>query len=168
MKLTKILIFLTLIVLPLTLHAEVSVKRCNEIDIKGTFNLIIYSNLFINDPETFIVLDRVDDKIKILPYAPAFNYRTVENLNEKEAMKIVNEILRDSPFISSIKCSTLYDKESIIGYELKPLYFPWIFGILEPVETVYKKEKDFVHIYIRLNPMVERQLNSGGDSYKEN
>ncbi len=167
MKLTKILIFLTLVVLPLTLQAEVSVEQCDEIDIKGTFNLIIYSNSFINDPETFIFLDRVDDKIKILPYAPAFKYRAIENLNEKEAMKIVNEILRDSSFISSIKCSTLYDKENIIGYELKPLYFPWIFGILEPVETVYKKEEGFILIYIRLNPMVERQLNFEGDSNKE-
>lgn len=57
--------------------------------------------------------------------------------------------------------------ENILGYELKPLYFPWIFGILEPVETVYKKEGNSIIIFIRLNPMVERQLNSGGDSNKE-
>ncbi|MGB9891487.1 MULTISPECIES: hypothetical protein [Thermodesulfovibrio] len=167
MKLTKILIFLTLLIMPINLQAEVSLKQCNEADIKGVFNLIIYSNSFINDPETFIILDKVDDKIKIVPYAPAFKYRIIENLNEKEALKIVNEILRNPSFVSSIKCSVIDEGENILGYELKPLYFPWIFGILEPVETVYKKEGNSIIIFIRLNPMVERQLNSGGDSNKE-
>ncbi|MEN2993795.1 MAG: hypothetical protein ABDH19_00400 [Thermodesulfovibrio sp.] len=167
MKLAKILIFFVLVVLPLNLKAEVSLKQCNEADIRGTFNLIIYSNSFINDPETFIILDRADDNTKIVPYSPAFKYRIIEKLNEKEAIKIANEILRNSSFVSSIKCSEINDKEKIVGYELKPIYFPWIFGILEAVETVYKNENDSVIVFIRLNPRVEKQLNSGGDSNKE-
>ena len=63
------------------------IEHCNEQDIKGTYDLIIYSNTFDYDPETFIVLDRVDDNIKIIPYAPEFKYRVFKNVNEKEALK---------------------------------------------------------------------------------
>ncbi|MCS7215099.1 MAG: hypothetical protein RMI30_03870 [Thermodesulfovibrio sp.] len=167
MKLTKIFIFFIFLIIPINLYAELNINKCNEGDIKGTFNLIIYSNSFINDPETFIVLDRVDDKNKIVPYASDFKYRLIEKVNEKEVIKITNDVLGNSSFINSIKCSVIYDKEIIVGYELKPLYFPWIFGIIEPVETIYKKEGDLVYIFIRLNPRVERQLNSGGDSSKD-
>lgn len=166
-RLIKLLMILVLITLPLNLKAEVLVKQCSDSDIKGKFNLIIYSNSFINDPETFIILDRVDDNIKIAPYAPDFKYRAIENLDEKEALKIANEILKSSS-VSTIKCSAIYDNGNIIGYELKPIYFLWIFGVLEPVETVYKKEGNSILIFIRLNPRVERQLNSGGDSVRDN
>lgn len=167
MKLFKIFVLLIFIILPLNLHGEVLLNQCNEGDIKGTFNLIIYSHSFINDPETFIILDKVDDQVKILPYAPDFKYRIIENLKEKEALKIAHEILKSSS-VSTIKSSGIYDRGSILGYELKPIYFPWVFGILEPVETVYKKEDHSVVIFIRLNPIVERQLYFGGDSDKDN
>lgn len=167
MKLIKILIFLGLLILPLNLNAEVLLNQCNAGDIKGVFNLIIYSNSFINDPETFIILDKVDDKIKIVPYASEFKYRTMENLNEKEALKIADEILKN-PSVSFIKCSAISVEGKLAGYELKPIYFPWVFGLLEPVETVYKKEDNSVLIFIRLNPIVERQLYFGGDSDKDN
>ncbi|WP_353684487.1 hypothetical protein V4D30_01465 [Thermodesulfovibrio sp. 3907-1M] len=167
MKLIRILIFIGLLILPLNLHGEVLLNQCNVADIKGSFNLIIYSNSFINDPETFLVLDKVDDMVKIVPYASEFKYRTMENLTEKEALKIAEEILK-SAYVSSIKCSAISVGGNLAGYELKPIYFPWVFGILEPVETVYKKEGDSIFIFIRLNPYVERQLYFGGDSDKEN
>ncbi|MGB9821909.1 hypothetical protein [Thermodesulfovibrio sp.] len=166
MKLLNVLIVLALL-FPFNLHAEVLLNQCNESDIKGSFNLIIYSNSFINDPETFIILDR-GDQIKIIPYAPNFKYRVIENLNEKEALKITNEILKDNSFVSFIKCSEISFKGKNVGYELKPIYFPWVFGLLEPVETVYKKEGDSILIFIRLNPNVERQLYFGGDTERDN
>lgn len=163
----QIVAIMSIFLMPLFVHAEVSLQPCNEKDIKGMYNLIIYSNSFINDPETFIVLDRADDGMKILPYAPAFKYSVKENLDEKEALKIAGEILKDSSIVSFVKCSTIRDKENIYGYELKPVYFPWIFGILEPLETVYKKQGSTITIFIRLHPQVERQIYFDGDSGRD-
>lgn len=160
----KIFLILLIFLMPFIAHAEVKLQPCNEQDIKGVFNLIIYSNSFINDPETFILLERVDDGIKVVPYAPAFKYSVKENLDEKEALKIAKEILQDSAFVSFIKCSVIRDKDNIYGYELKPIYFPWIFGILEPLETAYRKKDNTITIFIRLHPQVERQIYFNGDS----
>ncbi|HHW21190.1 MAG TPA: hypothetical protein PKZ17_04835 [Thermodesulfovibrio thiophilus] len=154
---------LVVLILPLTLHS-LTLEQCNDQNIKGNFDLIIYANAFINDPETFIVLDKVDDKVIISPYAPEFKYRIFKNLNDKEALKIVNEILKNPSFVSTIKCSTIKDEENAFGYELKPVYFPWVFGILEPVETVYKKKDSIITIFTNLNPRVEKQLYGGGGS----
>lgn len=166
MKLVRIYTFLILFLLPLNLQAELNLNPCSDSDIKGNFNLIIYSNSFINDPETFIILEKIGSKI--MPYAPGFKYRTIENLTEKEALRIANEILKDPSFVSSIKCSAIYDEGNIRGYELKPIYFPWIFGIMEPVETVYKKQGDAIVIFIKLDPRVERQLYFGENSDEDN
>lgn len=163
----KLFTILLILLLPLIIHAEISVNNCNEKDIKGVYNLIVYSNSFIKDPETFIILDKADDEIKIVPYAPTFKYSVKENLDEKEALKIANEILKDSAFVSFIKCSVIKEKENIYGYELKPVYFPWIFGILEPLETVYKKQGSTITIFIRLHPQVERQIYFNGDSGRD-
>ncbi|GEM_PF-334362 len=167
MKFIRLSIIILILLIPQWLYAEVSLQKCNEQDIKGVYNLIIYSNSFINDPETFIILDRADDELKILPYAPSFKYSVKENLNENESLKIAKEILKDSSIVSFIKCSAIKEGENIYGYELKPIYFPWIFGILEPLETVYKKQGNTITIFIRLHPQVERQIYFNGDSGRD-
>lgn len=164
MKLFKILVVFLVIVLSFKLYAGIVLQPCDEKNIKGEFNLIIYSDSFINDPETFIVFDIADDKISVFPYASSFKFRVIENLNEKEALKTSQEILKNSS-VSFIKCSVIRDKNSVFGYELKPIYFPWIFGILEPVKTVYKKQNDTITIFIRLNPQVEKQIYNGDNIY---
>ena len=164
MKLIKIFSFIIVFLLPFNLQA-LTLQYCDEQSIKGIYNLIIYSNSFINDPETFIILDVADDNTKIVPYAPSFQFKVHEKLDEKQALKIVHEILGDSANISSIKCTQIKDGESIVGYELKPIYFPWIYGIMEPLDTVYKKENNTITVFIKLNPIVERQIYfQNGDS----
>ncbi|GAB6183839.1 hypothetical protein [Thermodesulfovibrio hydrogeniphilus] len=166
MKVLKTSLFLILL-FPTFIFAQVLAEECNLNQISGKFNLIIYSNSFINDPETFIVLDVSDDKISFKPYAPDFKYSVQPNLNDKEALKIVKDILT-SANISTLKCTVLRDSsKNIVGYEIKPLYFLWVWGVLKPVDTRYKEEGDIITIFIRLDPRVERQLNSGGDSFRE-
>lgn len=168
MKMIRNLILLILLLVPLNIYAEIILQECKNEEIKGNFNLILYSNAFVNDPETFIIFDRADDKIKITPYAPEFKYKIFENLPDMDALKISKEILLNPTAVSFIKCSVIKGSSGdIIGYELKPLYFPWIFGILEPLETVYKEDGDRIKIFIRLNPRVERQIYGGGTSDRE-
>lgn len=162
----KLIIFSLIIflLLPFNLQA-LNLQDCNEQSIKGIYDVIVYSNSFINDPETFIILDVADDNTKILPYAPSFQFKVHEKLDEKQALKIVHEILRDSANVSSIKCTQIKDGANIVGYELKPIYFPWIYGIMEPLDTSYKKDNNTITVFIKLNPIVERQIYfQNGDS----
>ncbi len=166
MKVLKTLLF-SILLFPSLGFTQVLEEECSLNQISGKFNLIIYSNSFINDPETFIVLDVVEDKVSIKPYASDFKYTIHQNLNEKEALKIAKDVL-SSANISTLKCAVLMDSsKNVVGYEVKPIYFPWVWGVLEPVETRYKEYGNTITIFIRLDPRVERQLNSGGDSFRE-
>ncbi|WP_028844982.1 hypothetical protein [Thermodesulfovibrio thiophilus] len=153
--------FLIALILPLNLYA-ITLEKCNEQDIKGIYNFIIYSNTYDHDLETFIVLDRVDDNIDIIPYAPEFKYMIIKNVNEKSALQTANEILKNSLSVSAMKCSIIKDEDNIIGYELKSIYFPWVYGVLEPVQTVYKKKDNTVEIFVTLNPHVQKQIDTNG------
>lgn len=167
MKYVKTLILIFLLI-PLYAQADLTLTQVNESQIKGTFDLIIYSNSFINDPETFIILDRVDDNTIIKPYAPDFRFRLIRNLSEVEALKVVREILNSPSHISSLKFREIRDSDKVLGFEIKPQFFPWIFGIIEPVETSYRKRGNQIDVFIRLNPRVERQLNSGDNTDRDN
>lgn len=162
----KKLILITLIFFFTTFAMAMDLIPCKEEEIKGSFNLIIYSNMFINDPETFIILDK-EDNVTIRPYAPDFKFKIFERLNDKEALKITKEILINPAYVSFIKCSKIVEGNYIFGYEIKPIYYPWIFGILEPVETTYKKEDSYINVFIKLNPRVEKQIYNGGQSERE-
>jgi len=156
-----ITVFLVALILPLNLYA-ITLEKCNEQDIKGIYNFIIYSNTYDHDLETFIVLDRVEDNIDIIPYAPEFKYMIIKNVNEKSALQTANEILKNSLSVSAMKCSIIKDEDNIIGYELKSIYFPWVYGVLEPVQTVYKKKDNTVEIFVTLNPRVQKQIDANG------
>ena len=163
MRFIKTLVIVFILLIPIISYSELSLVESNESKIKGNFNLIIYSNSFINDPETFIVLDKSDDSINIQPYAPSFKFKILSDINDTQALKIIKEILQN-PSVSSIQYKEIIESGKIVGYEIKPLYFPWVFGILEPVDTVYKKQENSIIIFIRLNPRVEKQLYNGGNS----
>jgi len=156
-----ITVFLVASILPLNLYA-ITLEKCNEQDIKGIYNFIIYSNTYDHDLETLIVLDRVEDNIDIIPYAPEFKYMIIKNVNEKSALQTANEILKNSLSVSAMKCSIIKDEDNIIGYELKSIYFPWVYGVLEPVQTVYKKKDNTVEIFVTLNPRVQKQIDANG------
>lgn len=163
MRFIKISSVFILLLLPVLSFSEITLHENDCAKIKGQFNLIVYSNSFYNDPETFIILDRADDKMKILPYAPSFKYKIFPNLNEKEALKVIGDIFNNPSLISFLKCMEIIDSGQTLGFDIKPVYFPWIFGITEPLETSYKKMGNTLNVYIRLNPRVERQINNGGN-----
>lgn len=159
----KISFIFILLLLPVLSFSEVTLHETEYTKIKGQFNLIVYSNSFYNDPETFIILDRADDKIEILPYAPSFKYKIFPNLNEKEALKVIGDVFNSPSLISFLNYLEIRDSGQSLGFDIKPVYFPWIFGITEPLETSYRKEGNTLNVYIRLNPRVERQINNGGN-----
>lgn len=166
MKLIKSLIYFLIFFIPLSGYSQIFLNDIEETAIKGNFNLIIYGNAFINDPETFVILDRIEEKTLILPYSSSYKYRIYENINEKEVMQIIKDIFHN-PSISFIKYREIKNADSSLGFEIKPVYYPWIFGISEPLETTYKKDLDKVYIFIRLNPRVEKQLYNGGNIDRE-
>jgi hypothetical protein len=46
----------------------------------------------------------------------------------------------------------------ILGYEVRPLYYPFTYGVEDVLETDYRRKGDKVVITIRLVPSVQRML----------
>lgn len=146
-----------MLLMPICVYSEISLLDIDETKLKGKFNLIIYGNSFINDPETFIILDNQVDNITISPYASSFKYKILQNIDEKKSLQLIKDIFSSSS-VSFIRYKEIKDANRILGFEIKPVYYPWIFGISEPIETTYKKNDDRIDVFIRLNPRVEKQI----------
>jgi hypothetical protein len=134
-------------------------EEVKEGDVKGVFTLILYGARDINDIETLALLDIEGDKYTLEPYAPTFDYKVKKGLSEKaalnEAYKFIgyhNAFLR--PQLSKI----IDDKGNTIGYEVMPLYMPFVFGRSDVLEVDYSLKGDKVKVTIRIIPSIERAL----------
>jgi len=64
--------------------------------------------------------------------------------------------------------SRILDPENrIIGYELRPLYYPFVYGIADFMDVDYWLKPDrSVKITIKLKPQIDRMLHEGGGDGK--
>lgn len=139
----------------------------NITEVKGTFTLIFFGGRYSNDFETIAFLDLEGDGYTFEPYAPGFDYRVKKGVPAKEAFKEAEQFVSQHPDFSRSLLSRILDKEGkIIGYELRPLYYPLRFGISDILDIDYWINNGKVKIIIRLIPSVERQL-FGGDGSKD-
>jgi hypothetical protein len=56
-------------------------------------------------------------------------------------------------------------KGDVLGYELRPLYLPFVFGFDDVLDTDYRIKDGKVVIKIRLLPSVEKMLSGGSDGH---
>jgi hypothetical protein len=134
-------------------------EEVKEGDVKGVFTLILYGARDINDIETLAFLDKEGDQYTLEPYAPAFDYKIEKGLSEKaalnEAYKFIgyhNAFLR--PRLSKI----IDDKGNTIGYEVRPLYLPFVFGRSDVLQVDYSLKGEKVKVIIKIIPSIERAL----------
>jgi hypothetical protein len=59
------------------------------------------------------------------------------------------------------------DTGGTIGYEVRPLYSPLEFGRLDVLHVSYSLQEGTVRTYIRLDPDVERALESPGANQRD-
>lgn len=159
-------LIILLFLIPQSVYSQINLIEVDQESIKGKFDMILYGNGFINDPETFVILDNLADDIKILPYSSTHKYKIFHNVTEDEALKIIKDIMINSS-VSFLRFRAIKDSQNIAGFEIKPVYFPWIFGISEAIETLYKRNDKLIHVFIRLNPRVEKQIYNGGNTDRE-
>jgi hypothetical protein len=158
------ILFLLVLILFSVNHAfalseHLRTEEVKEDNVKGVFTLILYGARDINDIETLAILDLEGDQYTLEPYAPDFDYKVKKGLSEKtalnEAYKFIgyhNAFLR--PQLSKI----IDDKGNTIGYEVMPLYIPFVFGRSNVLEVDYWLRDGKVKVTIRIIPSIERAL----------
>lgn len=130
-------------------------EEAKDAEVEGSFTLILYGGRHINDLETIVILDKEGDQYEFEPYAPEFDYKIKKGVNAADAL---NEAKRFVSFHNAFwrpQLSKILDnKGNIIGYEMRPLYRPFVYGRDDLLEVYYRIKGDKVIAYIRLIPEV--------------
>lgn len=137
-------------------------------EITGTYTLILYGNSYLNDIETVAILDKEGDRYTIEPYAPDFDYRVVKGVPAKRALEQAYRFLKsgNSAYYSAQLSRIVDEKGAVIGYELRPLYEPFVYGLADVLDTNYWIKDNKVFARIKIKPFIERELFSTGGREK--
>ena len=132
-------------------------------EVTGTYRVIFYGCNFMNDLETIVIFDKEDDNYFFDPYAPEFKYREKKAMDSAAAFAEAEDFLRCNASFSSIQLRQITGPDGVVvGYELRPLYFPYGYGVQDVLDTNYFLKADKVVAVIRLIPSVERMIHGGG------
>ena len=141
---------------------RLATQGAQDSEVTGRYSVIFLGCNFLNDLETIAFLDKEDDRYIFDPYVPEFNYRVKAGLDGPTALAAAEHFLNCNGSYSRTQLRRIIGPDNdIIGYELRPLYDPFTYGIDDVLETDYVIRGDKVVIYIRLDPVVERKLRGG-------
>jgi len=132
----------------------------------ASFTLILYGAGFADDIETIVIFDIEGDKYHFEPFAPDFDFKIKKEVQAKEALAEAEKFVSfHNSFWRSQLSSILDPNGNIIGYELRPLYNNFVYGISDVMDVYYwLKEGGKIKVTIRLVPQVERSIKfPGGD-----
>lgn len=128
-----------------------------------TYTLILFGNRYFKDIENVAFLDVEGDGYLLEPYAPEFDYRVIKNLSAREAIEKAERFVSSHYDFWHSELSRILDNSGkTLGYELRPLYRPLAFGIVDVMDIDYALKGDRVRIYIHLKPKIDRHI-FGGD-----
>lgn len=127
-------------------------------DISGTYTLLLYGARFSDDLETVAIFDLEGDKYHFDIYAPDFDYKVKKGLSAKDALAEAQKFVSfHNSFFKSILSRILDNDGKTIGYELRPLYYPFVYGISDVLDVHYFiKEGGRIKVFIKLEPSIER------------
>lgn len=135
-------------------------------DVTGTFTVILFGASHKDDLETVAFLDREGDRYEFAPFAPEFDYRIRPGLPAEDALAMAYKFVNFHPAFWTSRLSNIFDPQgNSIGFEVKPLYLPFVYGTSDVLDIHYWPKGDGrIKITIRLTPALERlKFMPGGD-----
>lgn len=128
-------------------------EKASADEITGLFTLVMYGGRHINDLETAAFLDKEGDQYEFEPYAPEFDYKIKKGIQAEEALKQAKKFVSfHNAYWHSQLSRILDEKGNTIGYELRPLYYPFVYGRDDLLEIYYRIKGNKVIVEIRLTP----------------
>jgi hypothetical protein len=134
-------------------------------EVTGVFTLILYGGRYLDDIETIAILDKEGDQYTFEPYAPEFDYRIKRGVPAKEAFVEAKIFVSSHSSFRRAQLGKILDNNgNIIGFEVRPLYFPLTYGVSDVLDVDYWLKDSKVIVKIKLIPMVEMMLRNGDKS----
>lgn len=146
---------------------RLDLRSAEESQVAGSYRLILYGCTHFDDPETLAILDKEEDPYVFEPYTPAFNYRVKKGLSAKEALAEAEKFVDCHNAFRRYQIAGLVDaKGETLGFEVRPLFMPFVFGMEDVIRTDYRIKGDKVIVRIRLSESLEKTLEDGGSREK--
>jgi len=134
-------------------------------EIHGLYTLILYTEGQYDSLKTLAFLSIEGSGYFIEPYVPSFDYGVWTNVSGEYAMLYALDFVgRQNPNYKQPEVKRILDPSGkIIGYEVRPLYYPLAYGFSNVLFTSYFLEPGgIVRVYIQLDPTVENHFTTGG------
>jgi hypothetical protein len=155
--------------LALTLQAcafgkQLVTSSADPADLKGTYTVLLYGCHYPEDVKNLAVLVDEGSSHPVEIYDIPTSYQVKKGVPGPQAFKEADSFVRCSVRrVSQTQLSRISDADGgTIGYEVRPLYSPLEFGRIDILFVSYSLQNGTVKTYIRLDPDVERALESPG------
>jgi hypothetical protein len=147
---------------------RLNTQAAQDAQVAGTYTVIFYGCNFLDDLETIAFLDKEDDRYTFEPFAPAFNYRVKKGIDAKDALAEATKFVSCNSSFSHAQLSRIIAPDGdTLGYEIRPLYHSFTYGVDDVLSTDYRIKGDKVVITVGLVPSVERMLENSGPHRRE-
>ncbi|MBF0328190.1 MAG: hypothetical protein HQL10_03470 [Nitrospirae bacterium] len=124
-------------------------------EVKGVFTLILYSN----NMGKAAFFYKEDGRYTIEPYTPNFNLKIMKGISDSEAIQKAEDFVKgDGSFSHSQFSKIVDDNDQVVGFELRPLYYPLSYGVSDILDISYKTKGNKVIAYISLVSSVKDML----------
>jgi len=141
---------------------RMNTEGAKETEVTGTYRAILHGCNYLDDLMTVAFLQKEGAKYPFEPYAPDFNFRAREGLPAKEALEAAGKFLDcNTSFRNSQLRRIVTPEGDVLGYEVKPLYHIYAYGMDEPLHTDYRLRDGKIIIRMWVDPSVEKMLSGG-------
>jgi hypothetical protein len=147
---------------------RLNTQGAQDSDVRGTYTVIFYGCNFLDDLETIAFLDKEGDQYTFEPFAPAFRYMVRKGMDAKDAVAEAGRFVSCNTSFSRSQLSRIIGPDGdTLGYEVRPLYHSFTYGVDDVLYTDYRIKGDKVVMTIRLVSSVEKMLEGSGPHRRE-
>lgn len=136
-------------------------------EVKGSFAVIFYGGAYADDLETVAFLDLEGDRYTLEPFAPDFDYAKNNGIPAEDAIRRAERFVSFHASFRKTQLAKIIGPDgSVIGFEVKPLYLPFIYGASDVLDISYWPKKDGkIKVSISLIPRLKSlKFHPSGDS----
>ncbi len=139
-------------------------------DVKGTYTALLYGCRYPSDIKTLAILLRDGARYPVDIFDLPTSYQVKKGLSAEEALAEANSFIRCGGMhrITGTRITRIPDGAGgTIGFDVRAVYFPLEFGTTDVLLVTYTKVNGMVRAYVRLDPDVERELESSGSDRQQ-
>lgn len=142
-----------------SVDAPLKFAEAQPAEINGMFSLILFDSAWGGGIQRIAILDAEQDDVIIEPYVPVDEYRIIRHLPAADAYRQALAFLSLAPDFWSSQLTRISDaRGTLLGYEVRPLFFRLTYGKPDVLDVNYRLKGNTIYMHIRLIDEVDRRI----------